>query len=73
MIIARNMSTPPTLNFMIEVEILINMMKKPFNIPLVVYIIIITMLCMTLATNFINGNKKKKSTNKRINKKDQVA
>jgi hypothetical protein len=60
MIIARNISTPPTLNFMIEVEILINIMKKSFNIPLVIYIIIITILCMTLATNFINGNKKKK-------------
>jgi uncharacterized membrane protein YwzB len=69
MVIARNISTPPTLNFMIEVELLINIMKKPFNIPLVIYMIIITMLCMTLATNFINGNKKKSRQIKELTKK----
>jgi len=54
---------------MIEVEILINIMKKPFNIPLVIYMIVITILCMTLATNFINGNKKKSQQIKELTKK----
>ena len=72
-IIISNIRTPPTLNFIIEVEILINIIKKRFNIPMAIYIIMITVLSVTLSTNFMQGNKKKKITKKRIYKRDQIA
>ena len=46
---------------MSEIEILINIIKKKSNAVTALAIIIITVLCITIATNFIQGNRKKKS------------
>lgn len=63
-VIARNIRTPPTLRFIIEIEILISISKKKANALLALSIITISVLCMIMATNFLQGNTKAKKTKK---------
>jgi len=58
-IIASNIRAPPSINFIIEIEMIVNIIKKKANVILIVSIILIRILCMTMATNYLQGNKKK--------------
>lgn len=55
-----NIRTPPSLNFMIEFEIIMNVIKKKSNNVIALAILTMSMLCIMIATTFSQGNKKKK-------------
>jgi NADH-ubiquinone oxidoreductase chain 4 len=58
MILATNIRVPPSLRFIIEIEIIINISKTKTRTITLVSILIIRVICIVLAINFIQGNKK---------------
>lgn len=64
MVCARNIRTPPAVRFIMEVIMLINILKKKTNRVSLVGILMIAILCITIATAPMTVKRKEKKIKK---------